>query len=218
MYAVIRAIRRKESPESTTVLKDVLAHPSTPDFIKAEALRAVYQVTGDEVLVRPWIESEHDHLRAASLEILVPVRIGDPSLDEVLDRMMAKKRQYSQTQTGIALAYVQKLREFRKGYDAETDPKKKNELLVSSIRWLCDDPPAAAGEEWHISNNAFSQYLLREFRRMVAVRGALSMRSAILQYADKNPKWKQLAQVLIKMLGAGQVTETNKEVTVTSAE
>ncbi len=134
MRAALNAIGRKGTAEGVTVLKEVLAHPAAKDSVKEEALRALYRVTGKDALVRPWIDSGNDQLRATALELLAPVLIGDPSLDKTIEKMMAKwLEEYSRTRTGTVLRSIRQMREFREDYEAEKHPKKKIDLLVSNI-------------------------------------------------------------------------------------
>lgn len=198
ILGLIRMMRKQPGNVYTALLKDVLAHKSVSDHVKAEALRVLYRITGEVEPVRQFIESDNDKLRAAALDVLAPELVGDPSFDELIEKMMTNQHEYSQGQTGTALFFVHEMKNFKKLYEAEADPKKRVGMLVSKLSSLCIEPPAT-DEAWQVSNNAYSQYLLRRFKEIYRLERDLTA-SAITQYAQEKPQWKPLAELLIEIL------------------
>lgn len=198
-------IRKQGGVEVAPELARCIVHPTLPSRLKAKALKCYMLITKDEKFAERFLKGNDDVMRATALETITILCPEEP-FDAIVARLDQEKN-YSQTHTGIVLSRVRQRDDFRDFYNEKKGLKERLDLIVQVLPGLCAEPPTIH-EEWYIGDDAYAQYLLREYKKLYG-ENPESLFSAVSGYVKERPQWKPLASLLLLELGVSEEDATN---------
>lgn len=202
MLEIIQCMCTEKNPAYLSTLSQIASHPAIPRHLKGLALRAMHETRPDSTVLVQYLSDDDDTLRAVALDILLLEEIDHPQFTLPVQQVIRNPRRYSQTETGRVLAHIHLLTDLKAQYSEAKTPTDRVKVLCANVTWLCREPPTA-GEPWHISDTALSQYLTRLFRREYTEAPDL-VRSHLGAAISDGSHWVGLRDLLLRSLEQGE--------------
>jgi hypothetical protein len=164
LYEIIQRMRTERNSTYLSVLTQIIGHAAIPGHLKGLALRVMQETRPVSNLLVQCLSGDDDTLRAVALDLLALNDIDQPQFTAPVQQLIRNERRYSGTETGMEIAYIHLMTGLKAQYSEAKTPTDRVKVLCTFLIWLCVEFPTA-GESWHISDTALSQYLVRLFRQ-----------------------------------------------------
>lgn len=194
---------RKKSLEFIPSLQAIVDNNVISKNIRAGAMKCIYDVEKNKKYLINYLRNNDVSLGAVALDILAQV-VNDAELDELIGTFRCNEKPSFQD----VVYQINAMRDTRDRISNAKNLGDQIHVVLSNIPALCVDTPMS-DKPWCISDNAYSQYILKEFRRLYqSDRTALD--NALDLYVDSAPQWKPLVDVLREDLKATDSKQSDK--------